>query len=109
MSRCKLQIPLKKKTSTLIPHEHKLTRCDSRDAETAEDEQHEPLHLSNARPVPLTLTGGLLRLVEPLGIHVSSCVSVWTGGNGRTTLCRRLLSTSDSAAQRHLRSHNSPD
>ena len=62
-------------TSTLIAHEHKLTRCDSRDAETAEDEQHESLHRSNAPAVPLTPTGGLLCLVEPLGIHVSSCVS----------------------------------
>lgn len=47
----------------LIARKHKLTGCDSRDAETAEDEQENSLHVSNARTTcgPIYSGPGVLR------------------------------------------------
>lgn len=70
---------------SLIEHKQKLTRCDSRGAETAEDEQeNRSLHLSNARATcgPIYPGRGCcvsrrtgVPVVVLLGVHVSSCVS----------------------------------
>ncbi|CAB1459974.1 unnamed protein product [Pleuronectes platessa] len=71
----------------------KLTRCDSRDAETAEDEQQKSLHLSNARLTCGPIYSGR-RCCALLGLRCCCCSAF--------TESRQLLSTSDSALQRHL-------
>lgn len=85
----------------VIAHNRKLTRCDQRDAETAQDEQENSLHVSNAKRTRGPMHSGqgsrVNRRVVLLGIHVSSCVSSRLERRQRRSV-RGLFSTSDSAS-----------
>lgn len=99
----------------IIAHKHKLTRCGSRDAETAEEEQGKSLHLSNARTTCGPIYSGRRRCVTRqqcrvllLSIHVSSCVSSrlqQQNNDGLSAAFQHLGQRSE----RRLRSFNSRD